>query len=187
MRTVSALFDTYDEVTATVDALSEVGVDSQDITIVRQARRASVKILQGIALGAAIGGVCGVLVGLATVAFPGSGLPVSRLWAAIAGAAAGGLIGAVLSRVADARSRSSHAHGRARTVWAESIKGGSTLVTARIHEDDAARVLDVFRRCGALNTNVRRGEYAGGDWDDFVEEDIWDEDIGREDAPPPRS
>ncbi len=186
MRTVSALFDTYDEVTAAVDALTDVGVNSEDITIVRQARRTSVKMLQAIALGVAIGGVCGILVGLATVAFPGSGLPFSRLWAAIVGAAAGGLIGAVFSHLADARNRTARAHGRAKTVWAESIKGGSTLVTARIHEDDAPKVLEVFRRCGALNTNVRRGEYAGSDWDDFVEEDIWDEDIGREDAPPPR-
>jgi len=186
MRTVSALFDTYDEVTATVDALSDAGVSSDDITIVRQARRTSVKILQAIALGAAIGGVCGILVGLASVAFPGSGLPFSRLWAAIVGAAAGGLIGAALSLIADGRNRAGRAHAGAKTVWADSIKGGSTLVTARIHEDDAARVLEVFRRCGALNTNVRRGEYAGGEWDDFVDEDMWDEDIGREDAPPPK-
>ncbi|MEQ1944654.1 hypothetical protein ABMA32_19735 [Mesorhizobium sp. VNQ89] len=186
MRTVSALFDTYDEVTAAVDALTEVGVNSEDITIVRQARRASVKILQAIALGAAIGGVCGILVGLASVAFPGSGLPFSRLWAALVGAAAGGLIGAALSLIAHGRSRANRPHAGARTVWAQSIKGGSTLVTARIHEDDSSKVLDVFRRCGALNTNVRRGEYAGGEWDDFVDEDMWDEDIGREDAPPPK-
>lgn len=186
MRTVSALFDTYDKVTATVDALSDLGVNSENITIVRQGRRASVKILQAAALGAAIGGVCGILVGLATVAFPGSGFPFGRLWAAIAGAAAGGLIGAALSRLADARSRAGRTPAGAKTVWAESIKGGSTLVTARIQEDDAARVLDVLRRCGAINTNVRRGEYAGGEWDDFVDEDMWDEDIGREDEPTPK-
>jgi hypothetical protein len=36
-------------------------------------------------------------------------------------------------------------------------------------------------RCGAIDTNSRRSEYAADGWDGLVAKDIWDDDIGSED------
>ena len=67
-------------------------------------------------------------------------------------------------------------------VYAEGVRRGSTLVAARVDDIDAAEALAILRRCGAIDTNLRRTEYAAGGWDGFVAKDIWDEDIGSEDA-----
>ncbi|MBX3582185.1 MAG: hypothetical protein KF810_09835 [Rhizobiaceae bacterium] len=180
MQTIGALFDTYDEVIAAVDALSDFGVASEDITIVGPRRNRFVKILQDAVLGAAIGGVAGVLAGLAGFAIPDLGLFARMGWltTAIFGAAAGCIAGGVVGIFVNATG-----HMRYATSGGGSIPKGRTLVTARVHDDEVAKVIDILRRCGAINTNVKRGEYAGDGWDGFVSEDMWDEDIGSEDAP----
>ena len=71
MRTVSALFDTYDEVVAAVDLLADMGIASSDITVVTHGRHATSKIAEGAGLGAALGSVGGVLATLGAVAIPG--------------------------------------------------------------------------------------------------------------------
>ena len=70
MRTVSALFDTYDQVIAAVDGLSDMGVRSSDITVVSQGRDPLTKITEGAGLGAAIGGVGGLLAGFGMFTIP---------------------------------------------------------------------------------------------------------------------
>lgn len=180
MQTVGALFDTYDEVTAAVDALSDFGVASEDITIVSPRRNRFVKILQDAVLGAAIGGVAGVLAGLAGLAIPDLGLFARMGWltTAIFGAAAGCIAGGVVGMLVNATGYLNNLGTQA-----GSMRKGFTLVTARVHDDEVTKVVDILRRCGAINTNVKRGEYAGGGWDGFVARDMWDEDIGSEDAP----
>ena len=41
--------------------------------------------------------------------------------------------------------------------------------------------MTILRKCGAIDTNLRRTENAADGWDGFVAKDIWDEDIGSED------
>ena len=57
MRTVSASFDTYDEVSSAVDGLAEMGVACSEITVVSRRRHARARVVEGAGLGAAIGGV----------------------------------------------------------------------------------------------------------------------------------
>ena len=182
MRTVSALFDTYDEVAAAVDGLADMGVPSSEIAVVSQSRDARRKISEGAGLGAAIGGVGGILAGLGIFAVPGLGsvLGVGWLIPVLIGAAAGGVAGGIIGSLANAGIDERDAH-----VYAEGVRRGGTLVVARVHDDEASRANAILLRCGAIDTNSRRGEYAADGWDSFVAKDIWDEDIGSEDKPPP--
>jgi uncharacterized membrane protein len=181
MRTVGALFDTYDEVAAAVDGLSDMGVPANDITVVSQGRGSAAKIVEGAGLGAAIGGVGGILAGLGAFAIPGFGAMVGVGWLVplLLGATAGGVAGGIIGVLTGSGIDEQDAH-----VYAEGVRRGSTFVAARVHDEEVAKVFSMFRRCGAIDTNSRRGEYASGGWDGFVAGDIWDDDIGSEDSRP---
>lgn len=183
MKTVSALFDTYDEVTAAVDGLSDLGVASSDITIVRRGRDQAAAIAEGAGLGASIGGVGGILAGLGTFAVPGLGslLGVGFLIPILLGAAAGGVAGGIVAALMSAGIEEADAH-----LYTEGVRRGSTLVAARVHDDDVGMAMALLRRCGAIDTNTRRSEYANDGWDGFIAKDMWDDDIGREDSSAPR-
>ena len=178
MKTVSALFDTYDEVTAAVDGLSDMGIASDDIAVVTHRPNPALKIAEGVGLGAAIGGVGGIMAGLGAFAIPGLGslLGVGWLVPLLLGATAGGVAGGLIGALAGAGIDEREAH-----VYAEGVRRGSTLVAARVHDEEAGKAMSILRRCGAIDTNTRRGEYASGGWDGFVPGDIWDDDIGNED------
>jgi uncharacterized membrane protein len=178
MRTVSALFDTYDAVVAAVDLLADMGIASSDITVVTHGRHATSKIAEGAGLGAALGSVGGVLATLGAVAIPGPGLLLGMGWLVpiLLGAAAGGVAGGIIGSLTGAGIPETDAH-----VYAEGVRRGSTLVAARVDDIDAAEALAILRRCGAIDTNLRRTEYAAGGWDGFVDKDIWEDDIGSED------
>lgn len=178
MRTVSALFDTYDEVTAAVDRLSDMGVSTNDITIVTQSHNQAMEVAEGAGIGAAIGGVGGVLAGFVAFALPGMGslLGIGWLVPILVGAAAGGVAGGVVGSLTGAGISETDAH-----VLAESVRRGSTLVMARVHEDEVRRAMAILTQCGAIDTNARRVEYESDGWESFVASDIWDKDIGTED------
>ena len=176
MRTVSASFDTYDEVTAAVDGLSDMGVPGSDITVVSPRHDAMTKIAEGAGLGAAIGGVGGLLAGMFVIPGLGSVLGIGWLIPLLIGAAAGGIAGGVIGALAGARIKESDAH-----VCAERVCRGGTLLVARVHDDEAGEARAILLKCGAIDTNSRRSEYAADGWEGFVAKDIWDEDIGSED------
>jgi hypothetical protein len=174
MRTVSALFDTYDQVIAAVDGLSDAGVASSDITVVSQQRDAATKATEGAGLGAAIG----LLAGLGMFAIPGMGalMGVGWLIPMLVGAAAGGVAGGIIGALTSAGIDESDAH-----VYAEAVSRGGTLVIARVDDNEVATAKAILVRSGAIDTNTRRSEYAADGWDGFVAKDIWDEQIGDED------
>lgn len=178
MRTVSALFDTYDEVTAAVDGLADMGVSGSDITVVTRRHDATTKIAEGAGLGAAIGGVGGLLAGFGMFVVPGLGTVFGIGWLIplLIGAAAGGVAGGVIGSLTGVGIDENDAH-----VYAEGLCRGGTLLVARVHDDEAGEARAVLLKCGAIDTNTRRSEYAADGWDGFIAKDIWDEDIGRED------
>jgi hypothetical protein len=179
LRTVSALFDTYDGVTAAVDGLADMGVPSKEISVLTQHGDFATKMAEGASLGAAIGSVGGILAGLAAIAVPGLGaiVGVGFLVPMLVGAAAGGVAGGIVGSLRGAGINEDLAK-----IYVEGVRRGSTLVAARVHDDEATRATSILDRCGAIDTNTRREEYASGGWDSFVVQDIWDDDIGREDA-----
>lgn len=176
MRTVSASFDTYDEVIAAVDGLSDMGVPGSDIAVVSRGPGLLAKIAGGAAIGAAIGSAGGFLAGFA---IPSLGYLFGIGWFAplVVGAAAGGVAGGIIGSRRGAGVEESGVQAHA----AEGAQRGGTLLVARVHDEEAGEAKAILLRCGAIDTNSRRSEYAADGWDGFVAKDIWDDDIGSED------
>src|SRR5579872_2599153 len=149
-RTVTGLFDSYDAATQAVRDLEAAGIPHRDISIVannaenrwsspsgRTAENAGSGAASGASVGAALGGGAGLLAGLGLLAIPGLGPVVAAGWlaatavGAAAGAATGGIVGALTEAgVSDEDAQS----------YAEGVRRGGTLVTARVADGDRARL-----------------------------------------------
>ncbi len=173
MRTVSALFGTDDQVVAAVDDLAEAGIPTSDITVIHQGRGSRAKAKEGATLGAGFG----LLAGLAVLALPGVGAAVGAAWlvpsliGVAAGGVAGGIIGSLNGDDTQAAGADLPCGGR-----------GGTLLVARVHDSEVGTAKAILLQSGAIDTNMRRSETAADCWEGFVAQDIWDEDIGSEDA-----
>jgi len=106
MRTVSGLYDNYDDAQDAVGELEASGIPSSDISIVAnnsedwyesdEPSEAAEDAGTGAGIGAVVGGAGGLLTGLGVMAIPGVGPGVAAGWlaatavGAVAGAAVGG-------------------------------------------------------------------------------------------------
>ncbi|MBK8902735.1 MAG: hypothetical protein IPM53_16215 [Anaerolineaceae bacterium] len=153
--TVSALYDNRTDAVNAVRALVDRGILRDDISVVASDAAGEYTeyhgqdlpaddTLGGAAAGAMVGGVGGLLVGLAALAIPGIGpvIAAGPIAAAIAGAgigaATGGIIGALVDLGVD-EDRADY--------YAEGVRRGGTLVTVRADEsviDDVADILDDY-------------------------------------------
>jgi hypothetical protein len=114
-------------------------------------------------IGAAVGGAAGLLTGLGLMAIPGVGPVVAAGWlvATLAGAAAGGLAGGLIGGLTQAGVSEQDAN-----VYAEGIRRGGTLVTARVPDGDRARCEAIIDRA-SVNIRDREGAYRKSGWSQF--------------------
>ncbi|MDB5511654.1 MAG: hypothetical protein JWR08_1137 [Enterovirga sp.] len=182
-RTVTAMFDRYDDAAKAVSRLEAAGVPHSDISIVSNdpAQRgrytdaprhdhdgAETGTGTGASLGTVLGGGAGLLAGLGMLAIPGLGPIVAAGWLAStlvgagAGAATGGLIGALTGAGVD----ETHAHS-----YAEGINRGGSLVTVRTDESRLSTVTGILDDDGTVDMGERettwrnegwKGRFAGG-------------------------
>ena len=179
--TISRLYDTYTQAQAAVQRLETAGVPHSDISIVAnnsdswfnsdkkvdrdrdgvddRAESAG----KGAGIGAGVGGAAGLLAGLGLLAIPGLGPVVAAGWlaatavGAAAGAATGGIVGALTEAgVSDEDAQS----------YAEGVRRGGTLVTARVAEGDRAR-FDAALNDSAVNLRDRRAAWQKTGWKSF--------------------
>jgi len=117
----------------------------------------------GAGVGAALVGVAGLLAGLGMLAIPGLGPVVAAGWlaATAAGAVAGGAAGGAVGALTQAGVSEDDAH-----IYAEGVRRGGTLVTARVPDADQARISAVMDSA-AVDTGVRRNAYREAGWDRF--------------------
>jgi hypothetical protein len=183
-KVISKLYPTYDRAQAAVRELEAAGVPHSDISIVANnsdnwySGNGTTKRVDrdrdgvddraegagtGAGIGAAVGGTAGLLAGLGLLAIPGVGPVVAAGWlvATAAGAAAGGLTGGIVGALTQAGVSDEDAH-----VYAEGIRRGGTLVTARVHDADASRLESVLDR-SALRTSDLRTNYGKSGWTSF--------------------
>lgn len=190
MRTVSGIFDTYADGQAAVRALENANIARDDISIVSRDEDGNVRDADGAVggaeagagIGALAGGAGGLLAGLGMLTIPGVGPVVAAGWLAAtvtglaAGAVAGGAAGGIIGALTDAGVSEEEA-----SVYAESIRRGGTLVTARVDDavaPTAARILDESKR---VDWNTRRDEYTKTGWTGF------DETLPLDSTPPSRT
>jgi len=182
MKTISGLFDNYDEARLAVYGLEDAGIPTDDISMILLNKNRSEEeddsSTNAASVGAAVGGVGGLLAGLAAFAIPGLGQVLGAGWLATAfvGAAAGGVAGGLIGSLVDGGIDESDAH-----VFAEGVKRGGALVTARVEESEFGRANAILKGLHPVDVATRRREYEQSGWAGFVPDDIWDSDIGNED------
>ena len=184
--TISRLFDDYVTAERAVRDLESVGIPNRDISIVASnadnwfsEKRGAISrrvdrdrdgvddraegAAVGAGIGAAAGGAAGLLAGLGLLAIPGIGPVVAAGWlvATAAGAAAGAIPGGLIGALSQAGVRDEDAQ-----VYAEGVRRGGTLVTARVPEADRARAEAVLDR-SAINIRDRGAAYRQSGWTSF--------------------
>jgi len=174
MITLSHIYRDYDTGARVVAELERSGIPHSDISIISnndtgRFDRGSSKIDRdadgvddraegagkGAGIGAALGGAAGLLAGLGMLAIPGIGPVVAAGWLAstaamaAAGGATGGLIGAL--------TQSGIGEDDARA-YAEGVRRGGTLVTARVDESRRAATDAIMRRFDPTDTRSMTGD-----------------------------
>lgn len=178
MKTITGLFDTYADAQVAVSNLEAAGIPSDDISIVANnaedrysndnTTNAAEGAGTGAGIGAGIGGAGGLLAGLGMLAIPGVGPVVAAGWlaataaGAVAGAVVGGATGGLIGALTDSGVPESDAH-----VYAEGVRRGGTLVTARVYEDRQADVEAILKGSNLVDPVARRRSYEEGGWRGF--------------------
>jgi hypothetical protein len=177
-QTVSALYDTYDAARSAVNALEAAGVPHSDISIVAnnseswhrddRPSNAAGGAGTGAGVGAAVGGVGGLLTGLGMMAIPGVGPVVAAGWlvatavGAVAGAAVGGATGGLVGSLTKEGVPEHDAN-----LYAEGVRRGGTLVTARVADARASEAQGILQRQKYVDLNARGRIYRDEGWSTF--------------------
>ena len=179
-QTITALYDTYDSAVSAVNALETSGIPHSDISIVSnnvdsrynkdRSTNAAEDAGKGAGIGAAVGGVGGLLTGLGLLAIPGVGPVVAAGWlvataaGAATGAVVGGAAGGLVGSLTGAGVPECDAH-----FYAEGVRRGGTLVTARMDDARASTAREILQRYKAVDPAVRGTAYRDTGWTSFDE------------------
>lgn len=179
--TISRLYNSYSDAAKAVNDLEGAGVPHSDISLVAnnsddwystdkkidknrdgtddRAEAAG----KGAGVGAGVGGAAGLLAGLGLLAIPGLGPVVAAGWlaATAAGAAAGAATGGVIGALTEAGLSSDDAQA-----YAEGVRRGGTLVSARVPDSDKGRLEAILNR-SAVDVESRRASWQKSGWKSF--------------------
>lgn len=179
MKTMTALFDDYNQAAQAVRALEAAGFPEDDISLVVSTLAdevgedaaddgAAEGAGAGLGIGAVIGGAGGLLAGVGALAIPGLGPVVAAGWlvstaiGAAAGAALGGATGGVIGAFTGSGVREHDAH-----VFAEGVRRGGSVVSVRTDESRAGIVEDIFVKSEQVDIAERRARYEDEGWQYF--------------------
>jgi hypothetical protein len=181
-RTITSLYDNYEDAAQTVRELEAANVPPVNISMMASnadnryapTDPANTESASGAGTGATIGtvigGGAGLLAGLGMLAIPGVGPVVAAGWlastlvGAVAGAGVGAASGGIIGAMMEGGVSKEHAH-----VYAEGIRRGGTVVTARVGETGAAIVDGIMRRHHPVNADARGMVYRRSGWKEFDE------------------
>ncbi len=185
MQTVTGLYDNHADARAVVRALEDAGISSDSISIVgrngdEHDSSAGEGAAAGAGIGAAVGGTGGLLAGLGMLAIPGIGPVVAAGWlaatvaGAVAGAVAGGAAGGIIGSLTNEGVDEEDAH-----VYAEGVRRGSTLVSARVDDIEAEVAQAIIKDHAPVDLDTRRASYREAGWErfdgslpEYTEEDV---------------
>lgn len=176
MKTVTGLFDSYSDAEAAVSNLEAAGIPSNDISIVsnnsdgryNEDTGAAEGAETGAGIGAVLGGAGGLLTGLGLLAIPGVGPVVAAGWlaATAAGAATGAVVGGATGGLIGALTQSGVPEADAH-VYAEGVRRGGTLVTARADEVRQPEAEAILKGSNWVDPGTRRQAYQEQGWKGF--------------------
>ena len=175
-KTITALYDDKTAAQGAVNELVSNGFDKEQISLVSQAEDKEAPapttnlkstdtsdtkaIVQDAGIGAAVGGVGGLIIGLAALAIPGIGPIVAAgpIAAALAGlgvgAATGGLVGA-MQDVGLSYEQLEY--------YAEGVRRGHTLVTVHADEANFDKAQEIINRHNPVDLEKRKTEWLAAD------------------------
>lgn len=183
MKTVTRLFDKYEDAQAAVRELEAMGIPHSDISIVASnaegahdhhgahagdPEKAAHDARKGASVGGVLGGGAGLLAGLGILAIPGVGPVVAAGWlvstvvGAVAGAAAGGAASGLVSSLTHAGVSEGDAN-----VYAEGVRRGGSLVSAKVEDADYTRAEAALQRFNAVDATTRGQAYRASGWSNF--------------------
>ncbi len=177
---VTALYDTYDAAVSAVNDLEAFGIPHGDISIVSNnvdhrydkdhPTNAAADAGTGAGIGAAVGGVGGLLTGLGLLAIPGVGPVVAGGWlvATAVGAAGGAVVGGAAGGIVGSLTRAGVPDHDA-NFYAEGVRRGGTLVTARVDDARAPVAREILQRYKWVDPTVRGAVYRESGWTSFDE------------------
>jgi hypothetical protein len=179
--TISRLYDSYADAQRAVTSLEAAGVPHSDLSMVANNSDnwygADTKVdrdrdgtddraegaATGAGIGAGLGGAAGLLAGLGLLAIPGLGPVVAAGWlastalGATAGAATGGVVGALTqSGISEEEA----------PLYAEGVRRGGTLVSARVPDADRARFEAILNQ-SAVDIRQRSSAWQKAGWKSF--------------------
>ncbi len=173
-RRITAFFDTYDEAARAVQRLEAAQVPDFEISLIsnsvndvpmHHANRSSDEdgshhefAGATAAAGTVAGAGAGLLAGLGTVAVPGFGPVVAAGWivSTLVGAGAGAAVGGLAGALMDVGLSDEDAHA-----YAEGVRRGGALVTVRVDEAQMDRVVSILDDEGEVEADRLEGR--GGD------------------------
>lgn len=184
-KTISRLYNNYSDARMAVSNLEAAGLSHSDISILVSNADGSYDektkafpdrdldgkddraegAATGGSVGAVAGGAVGLLTGLGLMAIPGVGPIVAAGWlaatltGAVAGGATGGIIGA-LSQAGISKEDSD--------VYAEGLRRGGALVSAKVSDTDAARYQTIMDR-SSVSISDRGAAYRKTGWTKYDE------------------
>ncbi|WP_369725636.1 hypothetical protein AB8Z38_13495 [Bradyrhizobium sp. LLZ17] len=179
--TISRLYDNYSDAQRAVTNLEAAGVPHSDLSIVANNSEnwysTDKKVdrdrdgvddraegaATGAGVGAGLGGAAGLLAGLGLLAIPGLGPVVAAGWLASTalGAVAGGATGGVVGAMTQAGVSDEEA-----PLYAEGVRRGGTLVSARVPDADRARYEAILNQ-SAVNLRDRSAAWQKAGWKSY--------------------
>ena len=193
MKTIIGLFGQVSDADNAVYALEKAGFAQSDLSVLvqdrlferedrKERRQSSYEDVDpaegagvGVAGGAVVGSVTGLLMNLGALAIPGIGpviaagtlatvLAGSAAGGAIVGAVAGAVTGGVVAALVDLGIPENEAN-----VYAEGVKWGGVLVTVQTDEVGASTAESILRRFNALEVNHPSESWRAKGWERFDE------------------
>jgi len=127
---------------------------------------------KGAGIGAAIGGIGGLLLGLGALAIPGIGpiIAAGPIAAALAGAGIGAVTGGIIGALVDLGVPEESAH-----VYAESVRRGNVLVVAQVEDNRVHEATNIMERPGLIDIDHEAEGWRASGWKGFDSSDTsWD-------------
>lgn len=171
MKTVVGMYDQFEDARRAIEGLHEAGFEKEDISLILRDRegqysqmldqdqmtdteRQDVKegAAKGAGIGAALGGLGGLLVGLGALAIPGIGPVVAAgpIVSTLAGAGVGAVAGSVVGALVDLGIPQEHAE-----YYAEGVRRGGSLIIVKTDDMMADLAADILNRHHPVDVQER--------------------------------
>jgi hypothetical protein len=177
MKTVVGTYDNIQTAYAVSNDLISNGYSRNDISVVANDAKSEYArytdanyvdttddVAKGAGIGAAIGGLGGLLVGLGALAIPGVGpvIAAGPLLAALTGAGVGAVTGGIVGALIDLGIPDADAH-----IYSEGLRRGHVLVIAQVPDASANAVTRIMERPGLVDVQRQADSWRASGWKSF--------------------